>query len=195
LKTFSPKESVMSQAKLIALCTVLLLGCLPVAAQSETPTPDTNAQTKSTLASSEQVSRVEARMNDYFQDYKTYQWTYSWAYHICIYGAAILSALAALLTKVHIKAFGLQDPTRRDNSTASLAAIAALLVAVSTAGKLQESWQTNKTKRYAVESLLNQLTTDQNLTSDDLEAYGKRLSLIIDPNTAIVESKTVSPTK
>ena len=42
-------------------------------------------------------------------------------------------------------------------------------------------------------SLLNQLTTDQNLTSEDLEAYGKRLSLIIEPNTAAVDTKTVSP--
>jgi len=173
-----------------------------VVAQPEAPI-NTNAQPGSTSAgpdsalpggaitTSEQVSKVEVRLNRYFTDYKNAQWRYSWAYHICIYGAAILSALSALLSKIHIKAFGLKEPARRDNATASLAAIAALLIAISTAGKLQDSWQTNKTKRYAVESLLNQLATDQNLTSEDLEAYGKRLSLIIDPNTAIVNSKTV----
>lgn len=195
----------MSHAKLIAVCAILLLCCAGMIAQNEPLPVHINPRTENTstadansappaLASAEQVNRVEARLNQYFKDYRNAQWSYSWAYHICIYGAAILSALSALLSKVHLNAFGLTDSTRRDNWTASLAAIAAVLIAVSTAGKLQDSWQTNRTKRYAVESLLNQLATDQNLTSGDLEAYGKKLSLIIDPNTP-VESKTVGPQK
>jgi len=192
----------MSHVTLIALCALLLCFAVTVAQ----PAVNTNPQNGSTPAGSsnsaasvqaspEQVNRVEERLREYFTDYRNAQWRYSWAYHICIYGAAVLSALSALLSKVHVRAFGLTEPSRRDNWTASLAAIAAVLIAISTAGKLQDSWQTNRTKRYAVESLLNQLATDQNLTSDDLEAYGKRLSLIIDPNTAAVDSKIVIPNK
>jgi hypothetical protein len=194
LENFSPKGSAMSRANLIALCAILLLCCAVMIAQ---PPATTNPQNGNTAAanpnsgssgqvSPEQVKRVEETLKEYFTDYRNAQWSYSWAYHICIYGAAILSALSALLSKVHVNAFGLKEPTRRDNLTASFAAIAALLIAISTAGKLQDSWQTNRTKRYAVESLLNQLRTDQNLPSDELEAYGKRLALIIDPNTATV---------
>jgi len=190
----------MSHTQLIAWCAVLLC-CVVMLAQ---PSVNANAQNASpaasnsnggTPASAEQVNRVEERLNRYFTDYRNAQWSYSWAYHICIYGAAILSALSALLSKVHVKVFRLTEPTRRNNLTASFAAIAALLIAISTAGKLQDSWQANRTKRYAVESLLNQLITDQNLTSEDLEAYGKRLSLIIDPNTATVDTRTVGPQK
>ena len=176
----------MTHFRLIALCAILLASCAVVVAQNE----PASVNPSSAQASPEQVARVEARLQKYFTDYRNAQWSYSWAYHICIYGAAILSALSALLSKIHITAFGLKDSTRRDNFTASFAAIAALLIAISSAGKLQDSWQANRTKRYAVESLINQLATAQNPTGADLEGYGKRLSLIIDPNTP-VDTKTV----
>ena len=67
-----------------------------------------------------------------------------------------------------------------------MAAGAALLIAISTAGNLADSWQDNKKKRYAIESLVNQLEVEHDPTYDDLEAYGKRLALILDPNTELV---------
>ena len=185
----------MSRTNVIILYLMLLLCCIIGSAQSET-SANTNTQSGSTAASSstpasaEQTTKLEARLNNYFIAYRNAQWRYSWAYHICIYGAAIFSALAALLSKIHIKSFGLADQSRRDNWTASLAAMAALLIAISTAGKLQDSWQENRPKRYAVEGLMNQFAAEQNPTSEELEAYGKRLALVIDPNTAPVELRT-----
>jgi hypothetical protein len=198
--TYCREEIMIKRIYLIALCVAPLLCCVAGVAQSETSamhdqpgsTPVSSSASpggNGTVASPEQVSKLEARLDRYFTDYRNAQWRYSWAYHTCIYGAAILSAFAALLSKIHVKAFGLEDPTRRDNWTASAAAIAALLIAVSTAGKLQDSWQENKIRRYEVESLRNQFAAEQNLTSEELEAYGKKLALIVDPKTSLVIPK------
>ncbi|HEX3560894.1 MAG TPA: hypothetical protein VHU19_16955 [Pyrinomonadaceae bacterium] len=196
----------MNRTNLIALCIALLLCCIAAVARSETSVTSTQPGSASagnsasssgagTAASPEQINKLEARLDRYFTDYRNAQWRFSWAYHICIYGAAILSALAALLSKARLKVFGLEDPARRDNWTASLAAVAALLIAISSAGKLQESWQENMSKRYDVESLVNQLAAEQNPTSEELEAYGKRLALIIDPHTVLVDPRNVCPKK
>ena len=196
----------MNRANLVALCITLLLCCIAGVAQSETSVTNTQPGSTSagnsasssgagTAASPEQINKLEARLDRYFTDYRNAQWRFSWAYHICIYGAAILSALAALLSKAHLKVFGLEDPARRDNWTASLAAVAALLIAISSAGKLQESWQENMSKRYDVEGLVNQLAAEQNPTSEELEAYGKSLALIIDPHTVLVDPRNICPKK
>ncbi|MEP7147950.1 MAG: hypothetical protein ABI857_03615 [Acidobacteriota bacterium] len=197
----------MNRTTFAVICLGLFLFCVAGIAQTETPAniqtvsePTTNSNSPSSggtgiEASPEHAVKLEQRLNSYWTDYKYAQWRYSWAYHICVYGAAILSALAALLSKVHIKVFGLDHATRRDNWTASLAAVAAVFIAISTAGTLSESWQENMKKRYAVESLLNQLTFDQHPTSNKLEAYGKKLALIIDPNTELVDVKTAGTEK
>ena len=172
----------------LSLIVLLLATVLFAAAPAQSESPDANSivSTGNNPAPVEQKAALTDKLKDYQSNYKSAQWRYSWAYHFCVYAAAILSALAAWLSKVHVKRLGLDDPTRRDNWTASMAAGAALLIAISTAGELADRWHDNKKKRYAVESLLNQFEAEQDPTSAELEAYGKRLALIVDPGTELV---------
>lgn len=160
----------------------LLLFVSAIAVPSQTPAPNAPAVS----ATAEQKTALAERLRNYKDEYRSAQWRYSWAYHFCVYLAAILSALAAWFSKVHVKRLGTEDPTRRDNLTASMSAAAALLIAISSAGSLADRWQDNKKTRYAIESLLNQVEAEQDPTPQELEAYGKRLALIIDPNTELV---------
>jgi hypothetical protein len=167
---------------ILVLCLTLYLCAIAPAEQNETPVSSVNTS----VASGDQKSALVQKLVTYRDNYRAAQWRYSWAYHFCVYFAAILSALAAWLSKVHVKRLGMDDPARRDNWTASMAAGATLLIAISTAGGLADRWQDNKKQRYAIESVLNQFEAEQNPTSEELEAYGKRLALIIDPNTELV---------
>lgn len=184
------KENTLSYKTVFVLSLSLVLGCIAVIAQGDTPSTNTQPGSSPTSASTtaeapatpEQRSNLENRLSNYLSDYKAAQWRYTAAYHTCIFGAAIFSALAALLVKVRVTMFGLRDRTRRENWTATTAAIAALLITISTAGNLQQSWQDNMTRRYAVESLLNLFKADQNLTSNEIEDYGKKLAQITDRN-------------
>jgi len=179
----------MKPTNLILIWFAMCLFGIAAPAQNDAAAGSSQSTTPSTTniaAPDEQKMTFAENLTKYHEDYRCAQWRYSWAYHFCVYVAALLGALAAWLSKVHVKLLGMDDPARRDNWTASMAAGSALLIAISTAGNLADSWQENKRRRYAVESLKTQLAVEQNLTVDELEAYGKRLALIIDPNTELV---------
>ena len=80
-----------------------------------------------------------------------------WAltYHLCLFGAAVLSASAALVIKT----------SDLDNLAAVLATVAAVLATLSSVGDFQRKWHANRDAFYALDELLLR-AADPNEVSD-----------------------------
>ena len=82
----------------------------------------------------------------------TIKW--SAAYFGCLFGSALLSAMAGLVLKLELLD---SQPKIRNDLAAAMATIAALLVTLSTTGDFQRKWQANRTAAAAMENLAYEL--------------------------------------
>jgi hypothetical protein len=84
-----------------------------------------------------------------------------WAltYHLCLFGAAVLSASAALMIKI----------SALDNLAAVLATLAALLTTLSAVGDFQRKWQGDRDAFYALDELLLRASDPQELSDPQLK--------------------------
>ncbi|WP_233890095.1 SLATT domain-containing protein [Paraburkholderia flagellata] len=82
---------------------------------------------------------------DYTEFRKAARW-WSAAYNGFQFGAAILSALAALVLKLDV----ISDVNIRNDWGAGLAAASALLIAILTTGRFKDKWQANRVAAFAV---------------------------------------------
>ena len=106
----------MKRTNLVVAIWIAVFLCGTVAlAQTMAPPSNSNSSPLNTqIASVDDKSALIVKLEDFGSGYRVAQWRYSWAYHFCIYLAAVLSALAAWLSKVHVKSLGMDDPTKRD---------------------------------------------------------------------------------
>jgi hypothetical protein len=113
-----------------------------------------------------------------YREYRANAVRWSFAYFGCLFGAAFASALAGVVLKLDV----LKDrPSLKNDSAAALAAIAALLITLSTSGDFQRKWQANRIAADAMENL-----------SYDLLKGGKALERdsILDRIKAINEARS-----
>lgn len=117
-----------------------------------------------------------------YHEYRTNSILWSFAYFGCLFGSAFASALAGVVLKLDI----LKDrPALKNDSAAALAAIAALLVTLSTSGDFQRKWQSNRIAADAMENLsYDLLKADKSLD----KAPGH--DLILDRIKAINEARS-----
>lgn len=92
----------------------------------------------------------------------TIRW--SAAYFGCLFGAAFLSAVSALILKLELLC---DRPKLRSDLAASLAIFAALLVTLSTTGDFQRKWQANRIAAAEMENLAYELTRPSAATNID----------------------------
>lgn len=84
-----------------------------------------------------------------YKEYRGNATLWSVAYFGCLFGSAFASALAGVVLKLDV----LKDSARKNDAAAALAAIAALLVTLSTSGDFQRKWQANRVAADAMENL------------------------------------------
>lgn len=89
-----------------------------------------------------------------YREYRGNSIKWSAAYFGCLFGSALLSALAGLVLKLEILD---SQPKIRNDLAATMATIAALLVTLSTSGDFQRKWQANRTAAAAMENLAYEL--------------------------------------
>jgi hypothetical protein len=95
-------------------------------------------------------SDVGTLIIDNYHEYRSNSILWSFAYFGCLFGSAFASALAGVVLKLDV----LKDrPSLKNDTAASLAAIAALLVTLSTSGDFQRKWQANRIAADAMENL------------------------------------------
>jgi len=75
-------------------------------------------------------------------------------YFGCLFGSAFLSAMAALFLKLEILN---EQPKLRNDISASLATLAALLITLSSIGDFQRKWGANRVAASAMENLAYEL--------------------------------------
>jgi hypothetical protein len=91
-----------------------------------------------------------------YREYRGNAVRWSGVYFTCLFGSALLSALAGLVLKLEM----LQAwPRLRNDFAATAAMIAALLVTLSTTGDFQRKWQANRIAAAAMENLAYKLVT------------------------------------
>ncbi len=91
---------------------------------------------------------------DNYHEYRANAARWSGVYFSCLFGAALLSALAGLVLKLEL----LQAwPRFRNDFAATAAMIAALLITLSTSGDFQRKWQANRIAAAAMENLAYEL--------------------------------------
>lgn len=79
---------------------------------------------------------------------------WSTAYFGCLFGSALLSALAGLVLKLEVLG---SQPKIRNDLAATMATVSALLVTLSTTGDFQHKWQANRAAAAAMENLAYEL--------------------------------------
>ncbi|HEY3569010.1 MAG TPA: hypothetical protein VGP73_13835 [Thermoanaerobaculia bacterium] len=100
-----------------------------------------------------------------YHEYRTNSILWSFAYFGCLFGSAFASASAGVVLKLDM----LKDrPALKNDSAAALAAIAALLVTLSTSGDFQRKWQSNRIAADAMENLSYDLLRADKALSHDL---------------------------
>ena len=91
---------------------------------------------------------------DNYHEYRANTVRWSAAYYGCLFGSALFSALAALFLKLDMLS---ERPKLRNDISASLATLAALLVTLSTTGDFQRKWGANRVAAAAMENLAYEL--------------------------------------
>ena len=85
-----------------------------------------------------------------YREYRANSVRWSAAYFGCIFGSAFLSALAGVVLK--LESLG-GKPALKNDLAASFAAVAALLITLSTVGDFQRKWEANRVAASAMENL------------------------------------------
>jgi len=99
-----------------------------------------------------------------YHEYRANTVRWSAAYFGCLFGSAFLSAMAALFLKLEI--LGERTKLRNDIS-ASLATVSALLVTLSATGDFQRKWTANRVAAAEMENLAYELLRPSAVTSRD----------------------------
>lgn len=84
-----------------------------------------------------------------YDEYRSNSSRWSFAYFSCVFGAAILSAMAGVILKLDVLAK--REALRKDVAAIS-AALAALLITLSTMGRFEEKWRANRLAASAMEN-------------------------------------------
>lgn len=114
-----------------------------------------------------------------YREYRANSVRWSAAYFGCIFGSALLSALAGVVLKLESLA---KRPALKNDLAASFAAIAALLITLSTVGDFQRKWQANRIAASAMENLAYELLKPERVT--DRNAILERIQEINEARTA-----------
>lgn len=99
-----------------------------------------------------------------YEEYRANAVRWSAAYFGCVFGSATFSAAAGVLLKLEVLA---RWPNARSDLAALLAAMAALLVTLSTTGDFQRKWHANRTAAGAMENLAYELIKTDKSPSPD----------------------------
>jgi len=91
---------------------------------------------------------------DNYHEYRSNTVRWSAVYHLCLFGSAFFSAVAALFLKLEILS---EQPKLRNDVSASLATLAALLITLSSIGDFQRKWGANRVAASAMENLAYEL--------------------------------------
>jgi len=89
-----------------------------------------------------------------YREYRSNTVRWSALYFGCLFGSAFLSAMAALFLKLEILN---EQPKLRNDISASLATLAALLITLSSIGDFQRKWGANRVAASAMENLAYEL--------------------------------------
>jgi hypothetical protein len=92
-------------------------------------------------------------LNNY-HEYRANTVRWSAVYYFCLFGSALFSALAALFLKLEILG---ERPKLRNDVSACLATLAALLITLSSIGDFQRKWAANRIAASAMENLAYEL--------------------------------------
>ena len=84
-----------------------------------------------------------------YEEYRSNSSRWSFAYFGCVFGAAILSAMAGVILKLDV--LTKRDALRKDIAAIS-AALAALMITLSTMGRFEEKWRANRLAASAMEN-------------------------------------------
>lgn len=108
-----------------------------------------------------------------YREYRANTVRWSAAYYGCLFGAALFSAMAALILKLELLG---NRPRLRNDLAATMATVAALLVTLSTTGDFQRKWQANRMAAAEVANLAYELTRPSSATN--LDAVVTRIQTI-----------------
>ena len=108
-----------------------------------------------------------------YREYRANTVRWSAAYYGCLFGAALFSALSALVLKLELLD---ERPKLRNDLAAGMATLAALLITLSTTGDFQRKWQANRMAAAEVENLAYELTRPS--AGTDLDAIVTRIQAI-----------------
>jgi hypothetical protein len=98
-----------------------------------------------------------------YDEYRANSSRWSFAYFGSVFGAAILSAMAGVILKLDMLK---NHPAARQDVAAISAALAALLITLSTMGRFEEKWRANRLAASAMESTIYDLAQkDADLTA------------------------------
>jgi hypothetical protein len=114
-----------------------------------------------------------------YREYRSNSVRWSAAYFGCIFGSALLSALAGVVLKLESLA---ARPALKNDLAASFAAIAALLITLSTVGDFQRKWEANRIAAGAMENLAYELIKPERIV--DRSAILERIQEINEARTA-----------
>ena len=98
-----------------------------------------------------------------YREYRLNAKSWSFTYFSCVFGSAVFSAMAGVVLK--LTSFTCTDA--KNDLAATLAAIGALLVTLSTAGDFQRKWRSNRIAANALENLAYELLKTGNAPDRD----------------------------
>lgn len=124
-----------------------------------------------------------------YREYRANSVRWSAAYFGCIFGSAFLSALAGVVLKLESLA---GKPALKNDLAASFAAVAALLITLSTLGNFQRNWAANRIAASKMENLAYELLKPE--TATDRNRILERIQEINEArNAGLVGEPTQNP--
>ena len=123
-----------------------------------------------------------------YREYRGNTIKWSAAYFGCLFGSALLSAMAGLLLKLEVLG---SHPKVRNDLAAAMATSAALLVTLSTTGDFQRKWQANRAAAAAMENLAFELVRPAATTN--LDAILTRIQTINDARNRGIIGELAEP--
>jgi len=133
---------------LVILLVLLFATCVFGGQISGVITSPDPVQESPPMGSSER-NQLQNTLDHSFEEFRSNARNWSFAYHFFLFGAAILSAVAALVLKLE----GTLDIKKRNNWGAALAAVSALLVTIMASGGFQRKWEANRLAAFEVRNL------------------------------------------
>lgn len=126
-----------------------------------------------------------------YREYRGNAVRWSAAYYGCLFGSALLSAMAALILKLELMG---NRPKLKNDLAAFLATVAALLVTLSSTGDFQRKWHANRVAAAEMENLAYELARPSAATNPDailtrIQTINSRRNQEIAGEIAVSESK------